>query len=600
MGAAVNVIGADRVPGGSTLDKRVLGISFAACLIAIAVAGVAQLLTAAIALITNISFYGTVSFAHSSPAGNTLGLFVICVPVIGALIVGVMARYGSAAIRGHGIPEAMEQVLFNQSRIPARVLFLKPLSAVISIGTGGPFGAEGPIIATGGALGSLVGQFAKISADERKTLLAAGAAAGMSATFGSPVAAVLLAIELLLFEYRPRSLIPVLLASVTAAGIRVAFDGMEPAFAVTDLPAPTSSAIIGYVVIGAVAGLASVIITKAVYAVEDGFARLPIHWMWWPALGALPVGIIGVFAPRTMGVGYDNITEMVSGSLGGTALAVLCIAKLVSWLFSLGSGTSGGTLAPLFTVGGGLGVGTAAALSLAVPSAGIDLRIGALVGMAALFAGASRAPLASVVFAFEATRQPLGLLPLLGGCGAAYLISCVMMKNSIMTEKIARRGRPIPTEYSADHLEQVLVRDVGLRNVVTLKATTTIAEVQSWLRSGVVETAHHGFPVIEEGGRIAGVVTQRHIFAATLDSEAISTLVSRPLVAISPSASLRDAADTMLQEGVGRLPVIEGDRLVGILTRSDLLEGHRHRLDSTERIERTRRFKTPLTKTPPV
>ena len=417
MGAAVNVIGADRVPGGSTLDKRVLGISFAACLIAIAVAGVAQLLTAAIALITNISFYGTVSFAHSSPAGNTLGLFVICVPVIGALIVGVMARYGSAAIRGHGIPEAMEQVLFNQSRIPARVLFLKPLSAVISIGTGGPFGAEGPIIATGGALGSLVGQFAKISADERKTLLAAGAAAGMSATFGSPVAAVLLAIELLLFEYRPRSLIPVLLASVTAAGIRVAFDGMEPAFAVTDLPAPTSSAIIGYVVIGAVAGLASVIITKAVYAVEDGFARLPIHWMWWPALGALPVGIIGVFAPRTMGVGYDNITEMVSGSLGGTALAVLCIAKLVSWLFSLGSGTSGGTLAPLFTVGGGLGVGTAAALSLAVPSAGIDLRIGALVGMAALFAGASRAPLASVVFAFEATRQPLGLLPLCNpGC----------------------------------------------------------------------------------------------------------------------------------------------------------------------------------------
>lgn len=597
MGPAVKIIGAGR--GGSRLDRRVLGTSLFACAIGIAAAGIAQLLSGAISFITNLTFYGEISFAHSSPAGNTLGAWVIVIPVLGAVIVGVMARFGSPAIRGHGIPEAMEQVLFNQSRIQARVLFLKPISAVISIGTGGPFGAEGPIIATGGALGSLVGQFAKISADERKTLLAAGAAAGMAATFGSPVAAVLLAVELLLFEYRPRSLIPVILASVAAAGVRVVFDGMTPAFSVRDLPAPTSAAIVGYVAIGAVAGLASVIITKAVYAVEDGFDRLPIHWMWWPALGALPVGIIGLLVPKTMGVGYDNIEQMVSGNITGAALAILCTAKLISWLFSLGSGTSGGTLAPLFTIGGGLGAGSAAALTMLAPSAGIDMRIGALVGMAALFAGASRAPLASVVFAFEATRQPLGLLPLLGGCGAAYLISCVMMKTSIMTEKIARRGRPIPSEYTADHLEQVLVRDVGMRDVVTLKASRTVDDVQTWLRSSSPETAHHGFPVVDHDGRVLSVLTQRDIFAATRLSDDLAALVKRPLVAIAPTATLRDAADTMLHEGVGRLPVMDGKTLVGIVTRSDLLEGHRHRLDAADHIGRARRFRVPLKRPAP-
>ncbi len=577
--------------GGGAVDRRVLGISAVACVVGAVAAGVAHLLSSSIALITNLAFYGQLSLTDRSPAGNALGIWVVLVPVLGALVVGTMARYGSAAIRGHGIPEAMEQVLFNQSRIPARVLLLKPLSAVISIGTGGPFGAEGPIIATGGALGSLVGQFAKITADERKTLLAAGAAAGMAATFGAPMAAVLLAIELLLFEYRPRSLIPVILASVTAAGVRIAFEGMAPAFVVRELQAPTPSALVGYVLVGAVAGLAAVVVTKAVYAVEDGFARLPIHWMWWPALGAIPVGVIGFFAPRTMGVGYDNIEEMVSGDLTGGALAVLCGCKLVSWLFSLGSGTSGGTLAPLFTIGGGLGAGTAAGLALVLPSAGIDTRIGALVGMAALFAGASRAPLASVVFAFEATRQPMGLLPLLGGCGAAYLLSCTLMKNSIMTEKIARRGRPIPSEYAVDHLEQVLVRDVGLRDVVTLKADDCVDDSRAWLRSGAPGTDHQGFPVVDNTGRVLGVLTQRVIFAWASGADPLATLVNKPTLSIRPTASLRDAANTMLNEGIGRLPVIENGMLLGIVTRSDLLEGHRRRLTATTSVERTRYFK---------
>ena len=573
----------------TAVDARVLAITALACAIAILAALIAQLLSTSIAFITNLAFYGKLSLAHTSPADNHLGVAVVFVPIAGALLVGVMARYGSPAIRGHGIPEAMEQILFNQSRIPARVLFLKPLSAVISIGTGGPFGAEGPIIATGGALGSLAGQFVKISAEERKTLLAAGAAAGMTATFGSPVAAVLLAIELLLFEYRARSIIPVALASATATGIRMAFAGTDPAFVVRDLAQPPAPALLAYVALGAIIGLASVVITKAVYAVEDAFDRLPIHWMWWPAAGALVVGLVGIVAPRTLGVGYDNIEGMVSGDLGGKVLFVLCGWKLVSWLFSLGSGTSGGTLAPLFTIGGGLGAACATAIAALAPSLGVDARLGALVGMAAMFAGASRALLASVVFAFETTRQPLGLLPLLGGCAASYLVSCALMKHSIMTEKIARRGRPVPSEYTADYLEQVLVGDVALREVVTFRTSDTIASVHAWLATAGPDKDHHGFPVLDERDAVVGVVTRRDLSALPHDdARPLSAAIRRRAVVITKDVSLRAAADVMAHERIGRLPVVDGGRLVGIVTRSDLLAAHQHRLRREHHLGRAR------------
>jgi CIC family chloride channel protein len=590
LGPGLAAAGVERRSGA--IDGRVLRITLIASLIAVIAALIAQLLTASITLITSLAFYGRLSFAPVAPSSEVLGRWIALVPVVGALVVGVMARYGSAAIRGHGIPEAMEQILFNQSRIPARLLLLKPLSAVISIGTGGPFGAEGPIIATGGALGSLVGQVTKISAEERKTLLASGAAAGMAATFGSPVAAVLLAIELLLFEYRARSVIPVALASVVAAGVRMAFSGTAPAFVVRDLAQPPAAALLGYVSLGAALGLAAVIVTKAVYWLEDAFARLPLHWMWWPMLGAIPVGLIGTFAPRTLGVGYTNIEEMVSGDLSGAALYTLCGWKLASWLFALGSGTSGGTLAPLFTIGGGLGAAGAAALSAVLPAAGVDTRLGALVGMAAMFAGASRAPLASVVFAFEVTRQPVGLLPLLGGCSAAHLVSCALMRHSIMTEKIARRGRPVPADYAADYLEQVLVADVALREVVTLRDTRDVADVRRWLESGAPGSDHQGFPVIDAAGRVIGVLTRRDLLRQQLDSATLlAALVVRPLVPIGPGASLRRAADLMVRERIGRLPVVSDGRLVGIVTRSDLLEAHQHRLAREHDVERSRTVK---------
>lgn len=567
-------------------DRRLLLVSGLAIVIALGAGVLAEALMALIGLVTNVSFYGRWSPAFTSPAGNTLGAWVILVPVLGGLIVGVLARWGSPAIRGHGIPEVMERVLLDESRIPPRVTLLKPIGSAISIGTGGPFGAEGPIIASGGALGSLVGQALRITADERKTLLAAGAAAGMSAVFGSPVSATLLAVELLLFEYRPRSLAPVALASAAAAGVRIAVHGPTAVFPMEFIATPSGMALAAYTVIGVLIGWLGVVITKGLYRIEDAFERLPIHWMWWPALGGLSVGLVGYLSPRTLGVGYDNIQQLLDGSLAGQALLLLVVAKLISWSIALGSGTAGGTLAPLFTIGGGAGVLVGAGVAAALPMLGIDPRVAGLVGMAAAFTGASRALLASVVFAFEATHQPMGLLPLLAGCTGAYLISLRTMRYTIMTERLARRGTPVITEYSADFLERLLVREYSTRTVVTLPDDATVAATRAWL-SGADASTHQGFPVIDGTGRLVGLLTRRDILdPVAADDAQLRTLIRRAPTVVTGRHSLRDAADKMVQARVGRLPVLADDgsgRVVGIISRSDLLAAHERRLDETGR-----------------
>ncbi len=591
LGPTLRELNVPAVP--SLVDGRVVMLAAVSTLLAIAAAFIAQGLVRLIALVTNFSFYGRFSIQSVSPAENHLGIGVLWVPVAGAIVVGVMARYGSKAIRGHGIPEAMEQVLLHGSRIPARMTWLKPISSAISIGTGGPFGAEGPIIATGGALGSVIGQILSTTASERKTLLAAGAAAGMAATFGSPVSALLLAIELLLFELRPRSVIPVALAASTAAAVRSLLEhSAAPVFAMTDITQPAGGALAIYVALGALVGVASVGVTRVVYLVEDAFERLPIHWMWWPAIGAIAVGVCGYIAPRTLGVGYDNISDVLSGRLGIGFIAFLCLMKFISWSISLGSGTSGGTLAPLFTLGGGLGALLGTAAQAAMPHAGVDVRVAALVGMAAMFAGASRALLASVVFAFETTLQPMGLLPLLGGCTASFGVSCLLMRNTIMTEKIARRGVRVPAEYGADFLDQVLVFEVAARSPVTLKGDRTLGEVRAWVATGAKGTRHQGFPVVDAADVVTGVVTRRDLLdPARADTLKVMELVTRPPIVVYADATLRAAADHMVNHDIGRLPVIERGKpghVVGMLTRSDLLSAHRRRLTEATHYGRPR------------
>jgi CIC family chloride channel protein len=598
--AGISTTGTFRAPPEyAPVDRRTIGICAGAVVVAIGAGLAAQLLMRLIGFVTNATFYHRFSLAFVPAGGGTHNpLLIIAIPLGGAIIVGLMARYGSSAIRGHGIPEVMERVLFGESRIPARVLFLKPLSAAIAIGTGGPFGAEGPIIATGGALGSLAGQIVRITADERKTLLAAGAAAGMAATFGSPVSAVLLSVELLLFEYRPRSLIPVALAAAVATGVRVAFTGTAPIFGIAQLQQPSGVALVAYAVLGLIIGVFAVGVTRFTYGIEDAFEaigeRFHIHWMWWPAMGAIVVGVVGILSPRTLGVGYENITDLISGAIVGKALLILVFLKLISWAVYLGSGTSGGTLAPLFTIGAGLGAWIGAQCEVIVPWLGVDAHVAGLVGMAAIFAGASHALLTSIVFAFETTRQPLGMLPLLAGCTASYLVALLLGKHSIMTEKLARRGASLRTDYTVDFLGQVRVRDVASRDVVTLKASDTVATVRDWLASSGSSVTHQGFPVLNAAGNLIGVVTRRELMDPANDADKrVGRLVSRPPVVVYEDNTLRDAADQMVSAEVGRLPVVERESphgLVGIISRSDLLTAHAPRIDAASQLQPVRGF----------
>src|SRR6202162_2415768 len=379
-------------------------ISLLAAMIGVLAGFIAYILYDLIGLITNLAYYHEWSFHFRSPEHTLLGLWIIVTPVIGGLIVGFMAKYGSEKIKGHGIPEAMEAVLTNRSRIQPRVAILKPISAAIAIGTGGPLGAEGPIIQTGGALGSLVGQVFHTTASERKVLLASGAAAGMSATFNTPIAGVILAIELLLFEFKARSFIPLVVASTLATTVHMQLLGAGPMFTVTAMDFGIPSALPFYLLLGVVCGLAAIGFSKLLYWTEDQFEKLPIDDLWWPAIGALGLGVIGYFVPRVLGVGYDTISDILNANLALRLLVVVMLAKAVALVVSLGSGTSGGLLAPMFMSSAAIGGIFALGVDRIFPGAHLSPGAFALVAMGAVFGAASRAAFTFIIFAFEITR----------------------------------------------------------------------------------------------------------------------------------------------------------------------------------------------------
>jgi len=559
--------------------RAIVFLSVLAIVLGVAGGFVAPLLMKLIGFITNLSFYGRISSDFSSPAENHLGAWVILIPALGGIVVGIMARWGSRAIRGHGIPEAMEQVLEGNSRIPARITFLKPISAAFAIGTGGPFGAEGPIIATGGALGSVFGQALSTTGAERKTLLAAGAAAGMAATFGSPVSAVLLAVELLLFEFRARSIIPVALAAGVAAGIRIKLMGAAAIFAMPEFAPVSLNALALYAVLGVIIGVISVGVTRIVYWIEDMFEHLPVHWMWWPAIGGLAVGVVGYFAPRTLGVGYDNIGDILSNRFSLHLIAFLCVMKFVSWSISLSSGTSGGTLAPLFTIGSGAGATLGALFLWILPASGVDIRVAALVGMAAIFAGASRALLASVVFAFETTHQTNGLLPLLVGCTLAFLVARMLMQNSIMTEKIARRGLKIPEDYDADVFLQTTVSAAMDKELKPLPSDMLVSALADRIaRRDPEVSVRDAWPLVNADHQLAGIITRNDIVRSMDKAGAhnlkLSEAGSSELVTVFPDETVHEAVARMLTHGIGRLIVVsrsDPKQMIGYVSRTHLL-----------------------------
>lgn len=561
------------------LKKRLIHISLLSIAVAAAISFIAKLLIYLIDIVTNLSFFGIFDISFRSPAENALGLWVIIIPVIGGLLVGLMALYGSKAIRGHGIPEAMEQILVNESRIKPAITFLKPVSSAIAIGTGGPFGAEGPIIATGGALGSTFGQLLKITPNERKIILAAGATAGMSAIFGTPIAAIFLAIELLLFEFSPKSILPVALACITgAAGHHLLFES-GPVFPMPDLSTPGNLALAIYSLIGIVIGGISVLLTKAVYGVEDAFEKLPIHWAWWPAIGGLGVGIIGYFVPNTLGVGYENIVNVLSGNVPLTLLLSLCFFKFLSWAIALGSGTSGGTLAPLLTIGGACGAIAGSLITMFFPGSGLSIPMAGLIGMSAMFAGASRAYLTSITFALEATMQPHALLPLLGACTASYLVSLILMENTIMTEKIARRGIYTPDSYEPDILRKLSVSEVIRSESVVLGSDNTIKEARSFFGTNPIREGH--LVVADKKGVFEGIIGVPDLYQTGLDeNSAISPLVQKTALFVRADDSLAKAVELMSREEQELVPVLsagEEPALIGVLAYRDILAAYTHR-----------------------
>lgn len=554
-----------------TTNKRMLLLSAMALVIGAISALVAYALLWLIAVITNLAFYQRFSSAIVTPQGHHLGYYVILVPMIGALIIGLMARYGSEKIRGHGIPEALESILLGRSRISPKVAILKPLSSAISIGTGGPFGAEGPIIMTGGALGSIFAQRFHLSAAERKTLLVAGAAAGMSAVFATPVAAVLLSVELLLFEWKPRSFIPIAVSALVASVLRVPLLGTGPIFDTIAHAPPTGIELLLAAGVGILAGFGSGLLTLLVYTFEDLFEKLPIHWMWWPVIGAFFVGVGGIIEPRVLGVGYDTIHSLLRGELVGMALLGLLAGKALVWSIALGSGTSGGVLAPLLILGGALG----AAIGIWLPAG--DVGLWALIGMAAMMSGTMRAPLTAMVFAIELTRD-FNLFPaLLAGCVAALGVTVLLMRRSILTEKLARRGHHLTREYSIDPFEFARVGDVMAKEAPMVHSDMKLSELSDILVNGnTLLSNRQGTLISDADGKLVGIITRGDIVRALRANPDITVIEagSTNLAVTFPDESLHAALTKMLSRDIGRLPVVDRadhKRIIGYLGRASIL-----------------------------
>lgn len=570
--------------GDFSTNKRVLLLSLFALVAGFLSSIAAYVLIWLINLVTNISFFQTVSAKSVPIEHHHLGAWVIIVPVVGGLIIGLMARYGSDKIRGHGIPEALEAILLGRSRLQPKVAVLKPISSAVSIGTGGPFGAEGPIIMTGGAFGSLFAQLFHLTAAERKVLLVAGAAAGMAAVFAAPVAGVLFAVELLLFEWKPRSFIPVAVACITASVLRVPLIGEGPIFPIKPHAPPTVSVLLAALFVGLAGGFGSAALTKIVYFFEDAFARLPIHWMWWPAIGAVFIGFGGWIDPRVLGVGYDYIDQFLKGDLVGTSALMLLVDKALVWAIALGSGTSGGVLAPLLIMGGGIGAILATIFHA-------EVGLWAAFGMAAMMGGTMRAPLTATVFALELTYDFHLFSPLLTASVAAMGVTVLLMKRSILTEKLARRGQHITREYSIDTFELMRVSEVMDHQPPTVPSTLTLHDLASRIAKGDPELGgRQGTLILDPEKRLLGILTRGDLVRALQNDPAgnasVADIASKNLILAYPDESVQRALDKMLKHNIGRLPVVQREdpaRVIGYIGRASILAA-RHKVLAEETV----------------
>jgi CIC family chloride channel protein len=580
--------------GDFTVTPRVLLISGLAAIVGLVSSLVALALVRLIALVTNLVFFGHAGGTLPVIEHTTLPWWArVSLPVAGGLVVGLMARYGSERIRGHGMPETIEVVLTGGSKVAPRVAVLKPLSAAISIGTGGPFGAEGPIIMTGGAVGSIIAQLLDLTADERKTLLVSGATAGMAAIFNTPIAAVLLAVELLLFELRPRSVVPVSVAVAASTVLRYTLFGRGALFPVRAFPVPHSVLVyLAAVGLGAAAAVLGVGLSQLVYASEDAFGRLPFHWMWWPPIGGLVIGVGGLFSVRALGVGYSTIGDVTASKIAVSTLVAAFVVKSLIWSLSLGSGTSGGVVAPILFIGA---TGGALAATF-LPTVAVGFW--PAVAIAALLGSSLQVPLTGVVFALEVTHAYTGAVPMLLAASVAYVGAVLMTKRSILTEKVARKGFHVSREYDVDPLEVLLVREVLDDGVVTIAQDSSLQDAVGAFLTARGQRAEDDtsdaayrqrlYPVVDDEDRLLGAVTRSALVGAALagTGDSLDEHVITDISTCTPDETLRTVANRMADRGVSRLVVLEGEEVVGVIALSQTLAARLRDLDEGRVSER--------------
>jgi CBS domain-containing protein len=414
-----------------------------------------------------------------------------------------------------------------------------------------------------------------VSPSERKILLAAGAAAGMAATFGAPLASVVLAVELLIFEFSLRALIPLMISASIAAGMHSLLFGSGPLFEVPTHKFEGLSQLPYFGLLGLACGVLAVVINKGLFMVEDGFRRLPVRQFWWPAIGAVGFGCVGLLVPRALGVGYDQISAVLNDKLAVGTLLALLLAKLIAWWIALGSGTSGGTLAPILLISGSFGA-LAGHLAQQLPGVHGSPGAFALVAMAATFGAATRATFTAIVFLFELTHDYNSILPLMLATVLAVLVASFLSRDSIMTEKLTRRGLRVPSDYHADVLRTTSVSTVMTSDVETVDCHARIGDVAARFR----RNGHGAYPIVDRAGRCVGVISRGDLLRGGewTDDAAISEIASTDVVSVASSESVIDALERMLEEQVDHLPVIDDGRLVGICTRTDVMRARKEQL----------------------
>ncbi|MEX2293413.1 MAG: chloride channel protein [Acidimicrobiales bacterium] len=563
-----------------TSTRRLTLLTGLAAVLGLAGGGAAWVLTHLIEVLTNAALFHELSTEGRSLSELEPGWTLYAAAVGGAVVISCLAKW-APLIRGHGIPETMEAVLTKQSRISPRTAIAKPISAAIAIGTGAPFGAEGPIIVTGGAIGSLLGQVLPVTPSERKILLAAGAAAGMSATFGAPLAAVVLAIELLLFEFSVRAFVPLVVATAIAGGMHSALFGDGPLFRVPPHDFAGLTVLPAFVLLGVACGVLAIVISRGLFLVEDLYRRLPVGDFWHPAIGAVGFITVGLFVPRALGVGYDAIGDVLNTRLAVGTVAALAIGKLIAWWLALGSGTSGGTLAPILLISASFGTVVGEGLNRLLPGPDIAIGAFALVAMAATFGAAAQATFTAIVFVFELTRDYDVILPLMLASVVADLVYSAVNKDSIMTEKLRRRGLHVGRHYGVDPFTNVRVEEIMTTDVETFAHTATFGDARSRFATG----RHGAYPIVDGDGTLVGIISRGDVLRDDCDDcESLIDRAASQVVTVTSTATAQTALRIMVDEDIEHVPVVDSDHhLLGVCTRTDLLKVRRRQLELERR-----------------